>query len=69
MSSALDYLYQSGSDWDRIARGYSVFVLDPAREPGLVTTYDGRRDMRVLYRSSRAVVYERITAPTRRHAR
>jgi hypothetical protein len=69
MSAALDYLYQSGSDWDRIARGYSVFVLDPAREPGLVTTYDGQRDMRVLYRSSRAVVYERVTAPARRHAR
>jgi hypothetical protein len=69
MSAALDYLYQSGNEWDRVARGYSVFVLDPGREPGLVTTYDGQRDMRVLYRSSQAVVYERLTAPARQRAR
>jgi hypothetical protein len=68
MSAALDYLYQSGGDWDRVARGYSVFVLDPGREPGLVTTYDAQRDMRVLYRSSRAVVFERLTAPARQRA-
>ena len=69
MSAALDYLYQSGNDWDRVARGYSVFVLDPGREPGLVTTYDGQRNMRALYRSSQAVVYERLTAPARQRAR
>jgi hypothetical protein len=68
MSAALDYLYQSGSDWDRVARGYSVLVLDPGRESGLVAMYDGQPDMRVLYRSSLVVVFERvqpdaITAP------
>jgi hypothetical protein len=68
ISAALDYLYQSRSNWDWIARGYSVFVLDPGRESGLVAMYDGRPDMRVLYRSSLLVVFERvqpsgITAP------
>jgi hypothetical protein len=65
MSAALDYLYQSGSEWDRLARGYSVFVLDPGREPGLVATYDEEAGMHVLYRSSQAVVYERVRACNR----
>jgi hypothetical protein len=60
ISAALDYLYQTRSHWDWIARGYGVFVLDPGRESGLIAMYDGRPDMRVLYRSSLVVVLERV---------
>lgn len=55
------YFWQIG-DWERLSDGYRVVVLDPRLEPDLVKTYDTRRDIRVLYRDSRFVVYDRGAA-------
>jgi hypothetical protein len=57
----VDYFWQIG-DWERLSDGYRVIVLDPKLEPDLVKTYDARRDIRVLYRDARFVVYDRGAA-------
>ena len=59
MARALDYLYQGGPDWERLASGYSVFVLSPAREPALVSEYEHRAGMRTLYRDALVAVFSR----------
>jgi hypothetical protein len=56
-----DYYWRIG-DWESLSDGYRVIVLDPKVEPDLVKTYDTRRDVRVLYRDSRFVVYDRGAA-------
>ena len=56
-----DYFWQVG-DWQRLSHGYRVIVLDPKLQPDLVKTYDARRDVRVLYRDGRFVVYDRGAA-------
>jgi hypothetical protein len=54
----VDYFWQIG-DWERLSDGYRVIVLDPKLQPDLVKTYEARRDIRVLYRDARFVVYDR----------
>jgi hypothetical protein len=56
-----EYLWQIG-DWERLSDGYRLIVLDPKLQPDLVKTYDARRDVRVLYRDKRFVVYDRGAA-------
>src|ERR687886_181862 len=56
-----DYYWRIG-DWESLSDGYRVIVLDPKVQPDLVKTYDTRRDVRVLYRDSRFVVYDRGAA-------
>src|ERR687887_307938 len=56
-----DYFWQVG-DWESLSDGYRLIVLDPKLEPDLVKTYDARRDVRVLYRDARFVVYDRGAA-------
>ena len=53
-----DYLKQSGPDWQRVARGYSIVVVDPARNSGLYRFYRAH-GLRVLYRGSRVAVFKR----------
>jgi hypothetical protein len=63
LRAALNYLSsESGSQWQRIARGYSILVLNPHREKQLVS--DLRRDpsTRVIYSGSTVIVLERVPA-------
>ena len=63
-----DYYWRIG-DWESLSDGYRVIVLDPKVQPDLVKTYDARRDVRVLYRDSRFVVYDRGAAADGRKGR
>ena len=53
-----DYLKQSGPNWQRASRGYSIIVVDPARNSGLYRFYRAR-GLRVLYSGSRVAVFKR----------
>ena len=53
-----DYLRQSGPDWQRVSRGYSIVVVDPSRNGGLYRFYRAR-GLRVLYHGSRVAVFKR----------
>lgn len=53
-----DYLRQSGPNWQRLSRGYSIIVVDPARNSGLYRFYSAS-GLRVLYRGSRVAVFRR----------
>jgi hypothetical protein len=56
------YFWHTGGRWERLSRGYRLIVLDPKNETELVKTYDSRPGTRVLFRSSRFVVYDRGAA-------
>jgi hypothetical protein len=58
MSTAMDFLFQQGVDWDRLGRGYRLLVLDPKRDATLARIFRGRH-WRVLYRDERFVVLDR----------
>jgi hypothetical protein len=58
--SVIQYLWQIGAQWERPARGYRLLVLNPQNEDRVVKTLDARK-LRVLYRDSRVVVYDRLT--------
>jgi hypothetical protein len=59
MAGVVDYLYQQTPRWERVARGYRLFVLDPGKNHAVDETYSRRQDMVVLYRGENVVVYER----------
>jgi hypothetical protein len=58
MRDVLDYLYQSGADWERPGTGYRVLVLNPVTESRLLETYTSR-GARVLFRDRRLVILDR----------
>jgi hypothetical protein len=59
MTAVVNFLFQRTPEWANVARGYRLFVLDPEKNRRVVETYSRRRDMVVLYRDQRVVVYER----------
>jgi hypothetical protein len=62
MTSAMDFLFQQGTQWDRLGRDYRLLVLDPRRDSKLVAIFRGRH-WRVLYRDDRFVVLDRGVSP------
>lgn len=54
-----NYVTQKATGVDRLAHGYQIFVVDRGWHPELARWYAARRDLRVLYRGSRVLVYER----------
>ena len=59
MSAVVDFLFRQTPHWERLARGYDVFVLDPKTNRRVVDGYLRRDDMLVVYSDKRVVVFER----------
>jgi hypothetical protein len=59
MSAVVDFLFRQTPEWERVTRGYGMFVLDPKTNRRVVETYSSRRDMLTVYRDKRVVVFER----------
>jgi hypothetical protein len=57
-----DFATQNGPDWQSVAAGFSLLVLDPAHERGVIDYYIGRRHASTLFRDKQAVV---LRVPTR----
>jgi hypothetical protein len=57
---------QKAPDWEQPSVGYRLLVLNPTSFSSLVTTYERRPGVRVLYRSSRVVVLDRGPAADRK---
>jgi hypothetical protein len=66
MSAIVDFLFRKTPEWERAARGYGVFVLDPKTNRRVVETYSRRPDLRTVYRDKRVVVFERRAAFARK---
>jgi hypothetical protein len=49
---------ESGNDWQRAARGFRLFVLDPDGDRGAIRWLRRQRGATVLYRGKDAVVLE-----------
>lgn len=62
MEAVVDFLFQKTPRWERLARGYDVFVLDPRDNRLVANAYLQRRGLRVIYRDARVVVFERRRA-------
>ena len=62
MSAVVHFLQRKTPGWERVARGYGLFVLDPKTNQRVVRTYRHRRNMVVLYRDTRVVVFQRRPA-------
>ncbi len=60
MEGVVDFLFQRTPEWERVAHGYRMFVLDPQENAEVVKTFSGRQDLRVLYRGERIVVFEKL---------
>ena len=54
-----NFVTQAAPDAARLTRGYQIFVVDKTWHKQLARWYAGRRGLRVLYRGSRILVYER----------
>lgn len=59
MQAVVNFLRIQAPGWERVSRGYRLFVLDPKTDWGVVRTYLRRSDMHVMYRDKRVVVFER----------
>lgn len=59
MAGVVNFLFQRTPEWERAARDYRLFVLDPHENGRVAKTFSRRRDMVVIYRGERLVVYER----------
>jgi hypothetical protein len=59
MSAVVDFLFKRTPKWERVARGYGLFVLNPKTNRRVDETFSGRVDMHVVYRDKRVVVFER----------
>jgi hypothetical protein len=59
MSAVVDFLFKQTPEWERMSRGYGLFVLDPKTNRRVVETYSRRGDMLSLYRDKRVAVFER----------
>src|SRR5205814_3183711 len=57
MSAVVDFLFRQTPHWERLARGYDVFVLDPKTNRRVVDGYLRRDDMLVVYSDKRVVVF------------
>lgn len=55
----MDFQLQYGTNWESPSRGYRLLVLNPTSFSNLLTTFEHRRGVRILYRSSRVVVLDR----------
>jgi hypothetical protein len=60
MAGVVDFLFQRTPHWERVTRGYRLFVLDPQENSRVVKTFSRRHDMVVIYRAARLVVFERL---------
>jgi hypothetical protein len=59
MSAVVDFLFKRTPEWQHVARGYGLFVLDPKTNRRVDETFSRRVDMLVVYRDKRVVVFER----------
>jgi hypothetical protein len=59
MSAVVDFLFRRTPEWERISRGYGVFVLDPKTNRRVVEAYSRRHDMLTVYRDERVAVFQR----------
>lgn len=62
MSAVVHFLFRQTPDWERVTRGYGLFVLDPKTNRKVVEAFSHRGDMTVVYRSKRIVILERRSA-------
>jgi hypothetical protein len=59
LRDVVDFRYQKGVSWQRLARGYRVLVLDPDDDRNVVRFYAHLPGTAVLYRDKKVVVLER----------